>query len=137
VTTAEARARRMQVALTLFPGLYLALGVVFLIQAPVRTSGPAFDVARQVPGGIHAWGFAFLILGFIQALALFSHIRTFTGALVIGSFLVWFWVYVIGRAAFNSPEVSWSSVVWIGGIGVLHWIVAYLIPRSDVSRPRA
>ena len=52
-----------------YPALYTAAGLLFIFQAPSRTSSEAFDVARML-FEIPTWGCLFLAVGLLEAGAL-------------------------------------------------------------------
>lgn len=135
VSDAAARIQRLRVALTMFPALYVVLGLVFLLQSPLRTTGPAFTAARAIPGGMETWGVVFVVLGCVQFATLATHVRWFITGLVVGSGLVWFWWYLIVKSTLGNDTVSWSGAVWIGFCAAAHILIAWLIGRSELRHP--
>jgi hypothetical protein len=126
-----------------YPVIYITIGLLFLTQAPSRTSSDAFDVARMV-FDITTWGLAFLIIGLVEAVALAfmtgpqiptaaRAARVYVWALVIGSGLAAFWTTVMFAAALRSDAVSFTSAVWLAGITVFHIASARSLSQREAS----
>lgn len=113
-----------------YPALYISAGLLFILQAPTRTSGDAFDVARML-WSIPVWGALFLAVGLVEAGALIlmqlprpelaQRARSaYVGGLAVGAGMAGFWSVLLFAAAWRSPNVSYTSSVWLIGITVFH-----------------
>ena len=113
-----------------YPALYTAAGLLFIFQAPSRTSGEAFEVARMA-FEIPTWGCLFLAVGLLEAGALVgmqAHNRdlgerarsAYVVGLAAGAGLAAFWAFLLLAAAIRSPLVSYTSALWLLGIFIFH-----------------
>jgi hypothetical protein len=116
-----------RVMLPTYATIFGLLGLLFLVQQPSRTAAPAFAPAKMLFSwlpidAMHGWGLVFLAVATLEVVALVARNRKlyFVG-LVIGAGLVMFWTVVLLAAAFQSPQVSFTSAVWVGG-----WIAAHI-----------
>ena len=102
-----------RITMPLYPGAYLLLGVIFLLQAPQRTSGPAFDPAKLLMP-IHCWGLVFLAVAVVEIGALATQRRRlYIRALIVGVGLGAFWLTLLVVSTSSSDRVSYSSAVWV------------------------
>lgn len=122
-----------RITLPMYPILYLGVGLAFLLQDATRTSGPAFDVAKNL-APIHAWGWVFALVGLAETAALLSHRRRlYVLALIPGAGLAGFWAVVVAGSAFGSPLVSYTSGMWVAGMAVAQAASARSLARHETT----
>lgn len=103
-----------------YPLLAVALGLLFIFQSPSRTSGAAYDVAKQVLP-ICWWGVLFLALGLLKAVAWVTGSRAmFMACLTIGAGLCGFWAVLVAAAAYASDTASYTSALWVLFVTLAH-----------------
>jgi hypothetical protein len=96
-------------------------GVALLWQNPVRTSGDAFDAAREVLP-MHGWGLLFLAIAALEALAIVTHHRRLeVVALSIGVGLASFWATLLLLSALTGVVVSFTSFTWVCVVAIAHY----------------
>lgn len=108
--------------------MYAILGLLFILQDPERTSGIAFQPARAM-WSITTWGVLFLVIATIEGVALVIHKRnTYLIGLVLGAGMAAFWGFLLVSAGIKSPEVSFTSAVWVIG-----WVAAHAASARSVA----
>jgi hypothetical protein len=123
-----------QVILPAYPGLAVLVGLLFVYQSPLRTQGPAFEMATRVMSTPH-WGFAFVLLGVFEVACFYSHRSGwFRWSLIIGAGLCGFWATLLCWSAFVDEHVSWTSCVWVFFAGLAHVASARSVSRDVVFR---
>lgn len=105
------------------------LGIVILASPDERLSAPAFAAARAYPGGLPAWGCAFLTLGVLLIAA--ARIRhPATVILAIGAGIYAFWALAQLFAAWHNPQAAVTGVWIYSFIAYVHVIAALEPERS-------
>lgn len=123
-----------QIMFPTYPGLAITVGLLFILQDPRRTSGGAFEVAKDLMS-IPTWGITFLVLGVVQALGLsLGNASVFRWTLVVGSGLCAFWGALILKSAYDNIWVSYTSGLWVIVVGVAHFASARSVSRDQVFR---
>lgn len=113
-----------QIMLPLYPALVIPIGLAFIFQNPSRTSGPAYDIAKNVMP-MPWWGAVFLTIGLVEVLAIvIGHLDRhryepgksrwlYERALIVGAGVSAFWMVLILGAAVQSNLVSFSAGWWL------------------------
>lgn len=105
-----------------YPVAFIALGLVYIRQAPSRTESAAFETAKLI-GSVPQWGCAFLAIGILEAIALvvlqsrrprLARLgrRGYVLGLVAGAGVAGFWTALLFASAWSSTSVSYSSGIW-------------------------
>lgn len=127
-------AKGSQIMFPTYPGLAIAVGLLFILQDPRRTSGGAFAVAKDLMP-ISTWGILFLVLGTVQVLALtLGNASVFRWTLVAGAGLCGFWGALILKSAYDNIWVSYTSGLWVIVVGIAHFASARSVSRDQVFR---
>lgn len=122
-----------RIMLPLYVLLYLSVGLAFLLQAPGRTDGPAFEAPKSLLP-IEAWGWLFFVVGAAELIALALRRRSlYQHALIVGAGLAAFWAVVIFASALSSPLVSYTSGMWVAGMAVAQAASARSLARYEIS----
>jgi hypothetical protein len=110
------------------------IGLVLIGQPASRTSGPAFEAAKQM-FAIQIWGILFLICGAIKLTGmLINDRRVLVAGLALGGTMFGVWGGFIIAAAFRSPLVSYSSFVYVIIPVIAHTAVLFSLVRDKVWR---
>lgn len=107
-----------RIMLPTYVALFGGAGLAFLIQAPLRTSGPAYEVATAW-FGIRWWGVGFLVIASVSFAGLASRwMPALVLGLVLGAGTAGFWGALIEATAFRDPHVSFSGGMWITTVAI-------------------
>lgn len=124
-----------KITLRMYPLVYAVLGVVFIVQAPSRTSSPAFDAAKVIMP-IRVWGLVFLGVAILELVALLlTHTRRhYIWALVVGAGLATFWLVLAIASATQSTLASFSGACWVAvAVGAQVASAKMLASRGDTA----
>lgn len=122
----------MQVALPAYPGLVIAVGLLFLLQSPERTTNESYVYAKQVMSIPH-WGLLFLTLGVFKVSAFIANNGTWLRwCLICGAGLSGFWSGLLFWSAYNIPTVSYTGGVWVMFAAILHIASARSLTKDTV-----
>ena len=118
-----------QVMLPWYSIMYGVIGLLFIFQDPLRTSGESFRVARDM-FPIPVWGALFLIISTVEAIALVIHRRgTYMVGLTLGAGMAGFWGGLLVASAALDNHVSFTSAMW-----VLGWVAAHVASTRSLAR---
>ena len=102
----------------------LALGLILLLEPDSRVSGPAFNIAKMVPGGMETWGVVALLIGvaIITRAALDLHAGY---ALTVGGAWHTFFAGALVAAAVQSSRFALIGIVSYSSLMLLHFLAAW------------
>lgn len=109
----------------------VAIGAVFVLGDPARTSGPSFTYLRDIPGGVAGVGWAFVLSGAVAGVGSWTRLvlPERAGHFVSGVLSVFlvacFW------AARHFPTASLTGVAAYATLAAAH-----LLTTAATARPR-
>ncbi len=121
-----------RVMLPTYPLVYALVGMTFVLQSPLRTGSPTYDIARDLMP-ITSWGYLFTFVAIVETAALLLHERgIYLGTLIFGAGLTTFWAMLIFWAACTNPTVSFSASYWLFGMAVAHAASARSLASMEI-----
>lgn len=118
-----------------YPVAYLAIGLSYVLQSPIRTESDVFDIARDLMP-VPLWGVAFIVVAVLELVAMALHDRRlYLIALIPGAALAAFWAALIGMTPFFAP-VTFSAGVWLLLVAVGQGSLARSLARAELVCPR-
>lgn len=118
-------------------GISMSLGAVILLGGAARFSSPSFDrpksLVEWMPGAPHtAWGYIFLITGFMLLIGMGS-MRVISYLIFAGA-VYWFWAFGFFLSVLSGPEAALTATITYGGVGAAHILLAAHIRVGEPSR---
>ena len=123
-----------RIMLPTYPILFLAAGVLLLVQAPARTSTDVYDLGRVI-APMWLWGVAFAVIGAAEVYALLaSRRRLYVCALIPGAGVAGFWAVLLFGSAAMHANASFTAGLWVAGMTVAQAATARSLAVAEVAR---